>query len=260
MLPVIQIGPLALQTPGLIILLGFWLALEMAGRQGARHGLNRNVISSAGFYGALTGIVGARLGYVIQHWPVYRENLLGVLALNPQTLQPAAGLLAGVVVAGLYLRRRGVPLRPLLDAATPGLAVFVSALALANFASGEAFGAETSVPWAIYLWNAPRHPVQLYELAGGLVILLLLWQAGRDVPTPGLLFLLFVALYGGARLLLEPFRASSAAIFGGLRAAQVTGLGATLAALWLMRVWSVEHSPTPQRGATGAENGLTGNR
>jgi len=239
MLPMIQIGPLALQAPRLVILVGFWLALELASRQGIRRGLDQSVIQNAGLYGILAGIVGARLGYVVQYWSVYRENLLGILSLSPQTLAPAEGLTVGLLVAGVYLQRKGVPFRPLLDAIAPGLAVLVSALALANFFSGEAFGAETSVPWAVELWGARRHPTQLYELATGLVMLGVVLWAGREVPAPGLLFLLFVAFYAGARLLVEPFRANSLLILGGLRAAQVAGLAAVLAALGLMRIWSV---------------------
>ena len=239
MLPMIQIGPLALQTPRLVILVGFWLALELASRQGIRRGLDQSVIQNAGFYGTLAGIAGARLGYVLQNSSVYRENLLGILSLSPQTLAPSEGLTVGLLVAGVYFQRRGVPFRPLLDAIAPGLAVLVSALALANFFSGEAFGAETSVPWAVELWGARRHPTQLYELATGLAMLGIVLWAGREVPAPGLLFLLFVSLYAGARLLLEPFRANSLLILGGLRAVQVAGLAAVLAALGLMRIWSV---------------------
>jgi phosphatidylglycerol:prolipoprotein diacylglycerol transferase len=235
----IQIGPLALQAPRLVILVGFWLALELASRQGIRRGLDQSVIQNAGLYGILAGIAGARLGYVLQYWSVYKENLLGILSLSPQTLAPAEGLTVGLLVAGVHFQRRGVPFRPLLDAIAPGLAVLVSAVALANFFSGEAFGAETSVPWAIELWGARRHPTQLYELATGLAMLGVVLWAGREAPAPGLLFLLFVALYAGARLLLEPFRANSLLILGGLRAVQVAGLAAVLAALGLMRIWSV---------------------
>ncbi len=242
MLPMIQIGPLALQIPRLVILVGFWLALELASRQGIRRGLDQSVIQNAGLYGILAGIAGARLGYVLQYWSVYRENLLGILSLSPQTLAPAEGLTVGLLVAGVYFQRRGVPLRPLLDAIAPGLAVLVSAVALANFFSGGAFGAETSVPWAIELWGARRHPTQLYELATGLAMLSVVLWAGREVPAPGLLFLLFVALYAGERLLLEPFRSNSLLILGGLRAVQVAGLAAVLAALGLMRIWSASWS------------------
>lgn len=236
MLPTLRIGPLALQTPGLLLLLGFWLALEVTARRAARRGLDREAIYNGGFYGALGGILLARVGYVLLHWPAYQDNLLGVLALSPQTLQPAFGLAGGALAAGLHLRRKRVPLRPLLDAAAVGLAVYISAHALGNAAGGFALGRETAVPWAIELWGTLRHPVQLYEFAAGLFSLAgLLWAGRRPEPlASGLLFLLFVALYSASRLLLEPFRATSPLFLGTLRAPQVVGLGVTLVAMGLM--------------------------
>lgn len=238
MLPVIQIGPLAVQTAGLVLVLGFWLAVELAGREAKCIGLEPGVIQNAGLYAVLSGIVAARLAYVVQYWPIYRENLLGILSLNPQTLSPAVGLVVGLLVALAYLQRKEMPARPLLDAIAPGAAVFVAALALANLANGTAFGVETSVPWAIELWDARRHPVQVYELTAGLAILAIVLRVGRKAPAPGLGFLLFIALYGGMRLLLDPLRATGQILPGGFRAAQVVGLAVVLVAMGLMRVWS----------------------
>lgn len=237
MLPVIQIGPLALQTAGLILVVGFWLAVEIAGRQGRQLGLDAGVIQNAGLYGALAGIVGARVTYVIEYWPVYRENLLGIVSLNPQTLSLTPGVVVGLAVTIAYLQRKEIPARPLLDAIAPGAAIFAASLALANLASGAAFGIETGVPWAIELWDARRHPLQLYEFAAALGILAIVWRVGHRAPAPGLRFLLFVALYGGARLMLASLQATSQLLFGGFRTAQVAGWLATLIALGLMRAW-----------------------
>jgi phosphatidylglycerol:prolipoprotein diacylglycerol transferase len=227
-----------------IFILGYWLALELAARQGRRQGIDGGAVQNGGFYGALAGVAGARLGYVVQYWPVYRANPLGILSLNPQALHPLAGMAIGLSVAGVYLRRKAILRRPLLDALAPGLALFLCALALANLASGAAFGIETQVPWAIELWGARRHPVQLYELVVGVAILTIILLTGpRDQSTdsiPGLRFLLLVALHSGSRLALEPLRASSALLPGGLRTAQVVGLLAMLGSVLIMRTWSTK--------------------
>ena len=146
MLPVIQIGPLAIQTAGLILVVGFWLAVEIAGRQGARLSLDSGSIQNAGLYGVLAGIVSARLAYVLQYWPVYRENLLGIVSLNPQTLSPRVGLIVGLLVAAAYLQRKEMPARPLLDAIAPPAALFIAAISLANLASGTALASRPASP------------------------------------------------------------------------------------------------------------------
>jgi prolipoprotein diacylglyceryltransferase len=244
MLPVLQIGPLAVQTPGLVLILGFWLALEVAGRFAARRGLDGAALQNAGLYGLLAGILAARLAHVIRFWDLYRTNLRGILSLNPQTLLPAAGLAVGLLVAALFIWRRRLSFWPVLDSLAPAGAVLAISLSLANFLGGSAFGVETGLPWAIELWGARRHPAQLYELLAGLAILALLWWAARDVSAPGLLFPLFVALYAGARLLLEPFRADSLLLPGGIRLSQVIALVALMVALVVMRL-RIIRQPVP---------------
>jgi phosphatidylglycerol:prolipoprotein diacylglycerol transferase len=244
MLPVLQVGPVALQTAPLVLILGFWIALEVAARQAPARGLEGAAIPSAGFLGAVGGVLAARLAYALQFWPVYRDNLLGILSPSLEALSPVPGVLVGLALAAGYLGHKRLPLRPLLDALAPGLAVFVIAIALGSFLDGTSYGVETNLPWAINLWDESRHPVQLYHLLGSLVILGLLLGIGLKVPAPGLGFLLFVALYGALRLLIEPFRADTLFI-GGWRAAQVAGLFALLGSLWLMRVWHRASTPSP---------------
>lgn len=245
MFPVLKIGPLAIQTAGLAILLGFWLALELASRQGARQGFQKETVHNAGFYGLIIGIMAARLGYAAVHWPIYRRDPLGLVALNPQTLHPVAGLIAGAFVVILYLRGRGGSLRGILDVAAPGMAVFMGLHALAGFFSGQSLGAVTEVPWGMSVWGESRHPVQLYELAFWTLATVSIWWAGAAIPAPGSLFFLYVALYGAACLLIEPFRAQSVLVLGGLRATQVAGLLELLVALWMMQFcWRRSVKPT----------------
>jgi prolipoprotein diacylglyceryltransferase len=93
-------------------------------------------------------------------------------------------------------------------------------LSLAHLAAGTAFGKPTDVPWGIELWNATRHPSQLYELASALFIFGALWFRKTGFPA-GSSFLLFTALTAGARLFLEAFRGDSTIVFGSFRQAQI---------------------------------------
>jgi phosphatidylglycerol:prolipoprotein diacylglycerol transferase len=105
-------------------------------------------------------------------------------------------------------------------------------LALAHLAAGTAFGKPTTLPWGIDLWNAKRHPTQIYELIVSLLIFGILWFRKNGYPG-GSEFLLFTALTAGARLFLETFRGDSILVFGGVRLAQVIAwilLGAALIA------------------------------
>ncbi len=235
MLPVIHLGPLAIQSHGLILLLSFWLAAEAAERGAKRLGLRGDEVYSLAFIAAGAGLIGARLGYVAEHWSAYQSDLGAILALNLNTLSPLAGVVIGSLAAAIYARRKGLANRLLLDGLTPGFIVLAGGLALADLASGDAYGSPTSLPWAIELWGAARHPTQVYQLLAVAAIGVILLRTGR--PFDGARFGLFVALYAASRLFIEAFHGDSDLI-GGVRTAQVWSLMALLIALIVLRKWA----------------------
>jgi prolipoprotein diacylglyceryltransferase len=106
---------------------------------------------------------------------------------------------------------------------------------LADLASGDAYGSPSSLPWAIELWGALRHPTPIYQLSAVIVIGLIVLKSKRAFD--GAWFGLFVALYAAARLFSEAFRGDSETI-GGLRTAQVWSLLVLLIMLVLLRRWA----------------------
>ena len=235
MFPVIHLGPLSIQARGLILLAAFWLAAEAAERGAKKVGLRGDVVYSLAFIAAVAGLLGARLGYVLEHWTAYQGDLGAIVALNFNTLSPLAGVATGVLAAYLYARRKGVAHRLLLDALTPGFIVLAGGLALADLASGDSYGLPSSLPWAIELWGMPRHPTQIYQLVAVAVIGLIVLKTDRAFD--GAWFGLFAALYAASRLFIEAFRGDSETM-GGLRTAQVWSLIVLLIALILLRRWA----------------------
>lgn len=236
MFPVIHLGPLSIQSHGLILLLSVWLAAEAAERGAKRLGPRGDDVYSLAFVAAGAGLLGARLGYVLEHWPAYQSDLGAIVALNFNTLSLPAGVAAGVLAAYWYARRKGIANRRLLDALTPGFIVLAGGLALADLASGDAYGSPSSLPWAIELWGAARHPTQLYQLLAVIVIAVIVMKTTR--PFDGARFGLFVALYAGSRLFIEAFRGDSETI-GGVRTAQAWSLIVLLLALFALRQWAI---------------------
>ena len=235
MFPVIHLGPLSIQARGLILLAAFWLAAEAAERSARRLGIRGDAVYSLALIAAVAGLIGARLGYVLEHWSAYQSDLGAIAALNFNTLSPLAGIVTGALAACLYARRQGVANRKLLDALTPGFIVFASGLALADVASGDAYGSPSSLPWAIELWGAPRHPTQIYQLIAVIVIGLIVPRTRRAFD--GAWFGLFVVLYSASRLFVEALRGDSETI-GGLRTAQLWSLIVLLIMLVLLRRWA----------------------
>lgn len=226
MFPVLQLGPLAIQTPGLILLAGLWLGLTLAERHAPRVGIKAETVDSLVLTSMVGGVIGARLGYIIQYPSAFFDNPISILSLNPGLLDPLTGLTVAALVALVFGQRKHLAFWPTLDALTPGIAVVAVALGFSHLASGSAFGMPADVPWAISLWGVNRHPSQIYEILAASIILISLWPVKgplfEKVESPsGLYFLSFLAISAFARLFLEAFRGDSQIILAGIRQAQV---------------------------------------
>jgi phosphatidylglycerol:prolipoprotein diacylglycerol transferase len=233
MFPTIQIGPLSVQAPGLMLLLGLWLGLWLAERHADRHGITSDDLANLAFTVLLAGLAGGRLSYALQNIPAFAASPLDLLSLNPQIFDPWGAALVAAVAGLVFGQRKKLALLPTLDALTPALAVLAVGIGVSHLASGKAFGMETGLPWAIELWGARRHPAQVYEIIGSLATLGLLWPRKADPhPAPGSAILTFIALSAGWRLFLEAFRGDSTLLPGGIRLAQVVAWLVLAAALW----------------------------
>jgi prolipoprotein diacylglyceryl transferase len=236
MYPILQIGPLAIQLPGLLLLAGLWIGTQLAERGTARNKLDPLWISNMIFNALAAGVIGARLGYALKYLDLYLSEPLNLLALNLNTLSTMEGIAVGLIAAMIYAQRKGLSLLPTIDTLTPGLSVFAIFVALAHLSSGDAFGAPTTVPWSIEIWGADRHPTQIYELLIAMGITLVILQIRKARFFSGFSFTLFVALSAISRLFLEGFRGDSLIVFGSIRGAQLISFVVMIFALIALRV------------------------
>jgi len=238
MLPILQIGPLALQTPGFILLAGLWFGLSLAERHVKRFKLTADLLYNMVFVALIFGVVGARLVYVARFPSAFFGNPRSLVSLNTGLLDPSGGIALGFIASLVYGQRKKIPFWQLLDALTPTFVVLIISSCLANLASGNGFGSPTNLPWAIELWGAKRHPSQVYETLAGLVIFMVLWPGRKTVKKlpPGAYFLLFISASSFARLYLEAYRGDSPVLSSGLRITQL--LYWCLLAVGLFGLWS----------------------
>ncbi len=234
MLPVLNIGPVAIPTFPLLLLVAFWAGLWLSARRAVALGLDGDHVYNAGLYGLLAGIVGARLWFVLSHWENYADNLGQALSLSRSALSLPEGLtIAGLAVL-IYLQRHNVAWGVFADAVTPGLALAVSLGHIGAFLGGEGLGAPTGVPWAVEMAGAARHPTQLYQAAATLVIWLVWSLSRRWRPWAGFQWWLFVGLYSLSRLGLEPLYAQPDRVGPGYLAVQVVALAGLVITLAVM--------------------------
>jgi phosphatidylglycerol---prolipoprotein diacylglyceryl transferase len=250
MLPVLQLGPLALPVYPLSLLLACWATLAAGAWAARRLGLAGDHIYDAGFYGLIAAVVVARLAHVTAFWSVYRAQPLEIIGLNTRAFVWWPGLLAALVVIGWYIRRNRLPWVAFADAGAFGALVGISVACLGAFLAGSGQGAPTGLPWGISTWDVPRHPVQLYWTLAALTAAALVAAVLVKQTKPGAAALTALAAFGLAALLIEPARAGALTTLGGLRVAQLLGLAAALLALWGLR----KRSEGTPRGTPHADN------
>lgn len=260
MLPVLQLGGLAVPLPPLVLLLSLYVALDVSQRQAVKRGLDGDKAYTLAFNSLLAGLLAARLAFVLLNLdaylairPIGRMLVSFVTPLLGSEL-PLVGVGVTLALAVAYVRRFDLDWRSAADAYAVGAAVFVVGLWMAHLLSGDAYGIETRLPWGINLWGATRHPTQVYNLIVGAGILALLWRIAPaprpgkkrkekplrgqrrtiwKAPYDGFVAQLFVTLTSAALLILEPLRADSAVVAGGYRVWQIVGLVALVASLAL---------------------------
>lgn len=238
MLPILHIGPLSLQTPGLILLLGLWLSLELTERHAPFYQLTATQVYNLALISIASGLVGARLAYAAQYAPVFLKNPLDLISLNPSLLNLEGGLLAAALAGVIYFQRNQISFMSALDALTTLFSILAVAIGLAHLASGDAFGAAARLPWSISLWGTARHPSQVYETLAAWGIAAAVWPRQRGhlasllSRSPGLRWWIFAALSAAARLFLEAFRGDSSLLFHHFRQAQIAAWLILAVCLW----------------------------
>lgn len=204
----------------ILLVAAAWLGLTLSEKRAARHNLSAETLNNLTFYGLIAFILGGRLSYALSHLAAFARSPLSLFALNPDLFDALGGMLAAVLTMLIYGQRQKLDPWMALDALTPFLSVLMVGLGLSHLAAGTAFGQPTDLPWAIDLWNADRHPTQLYETLAALLTFGLAWTL-KPTPRPGLLFLTFTALTAGWTLFLSAFRADDSLILGEFHAGQV---------------------------------------
>ncbi|HSK87687.1 MAG TPA: prolipoprotein diacylglyceryl transferase family protein [Anaerolineales bacterium] len=204
----------------ILLVAALWIGLALAEKRSERHGISREVLNNIVFYSLFGYILGGRLLYALSNISAFAQSPLSLFSLNLDLFDPLAALGTAFIVGLIYGSRKKLPFWSTLDALTPLFATLAIGLSLSHLAAGTAFGSSTDVPWGMELWNATRHPTQVYELVASLLILGWAWSRKVD-SRAGILFLAFAALTAASRLFLEAFRGDSTLVFGGLRLAQV---------------------------------------
>jgi phosphatidylglycerol---prolipoprotein diacylglyceryl transferase len=225
-----------------------WLGLMLAGRQARRMGGDEKALDALSSVMILAFIIGGRLLFAASHLPAFIQSPVSLISLNTSLFDGWGALACAAVVGAVVIQRKHMQGWHAMDLLTPFFAALAVGLSLSHLASGAAFGSETTLPWAVDLWGASRHPTQIYEFltATAALAIILSWQLKGPA---GMTFLVWIALAAASRLLVGAYRGDSTLVFGGLRLAQILAWLTLAAALGCMELLqrTAKRDSTPNR-------------
>ena len=203
-------------TFGVAMVVAFVLSVSLARARGPRFGITKDQIGDMAFWAILAGVLGARLFFVAQEWRHYSEHPRELLTLQFQGLTSFGGLLCGLVAGVVWARRKGIPVRNLLDAVAPAFLVGHVVGRIGCLMNGCCFGGVCPVgtPWGIHVAGSDllHHPAQVYDSLMNLAALGLVLAVERRAPLKaGQVTGLVIALHGVARFVYEFWRAGTEA-------------------------------------------------
>ena len=231
-----SIGSIKVHWYGLTYLFAFACFIVL-GRLRARNrpemGWNARSVDDVLFYAIFGVIIGGRLGEVLFFQPAYYfAHPLEIPAVWNGGMSFHGGFLGVLFAMWLYGYRHGRGFWEVTDFMAPLVPIGLAFGRVGNFINGELCGRPMSetLPWAMhYPWidDLPRHPSQLYQVAGeGLLLFILLWWFASRPRPPRAVSGFFLVGYGTLRFTAEFFRNPDPGIFSEL------GMGWTTAQ-WL---------------------------
>ena len=236
MFPYVNLFGAAVAVSPLVILLAVWFGASFSEKHAARFKSDQSAVYNLIFLLLFSYIIGGRISYAAQHPTAFIEDPASLISRNFGLFDPLGGALIAILAGAINGQHKRMTLWPTLDALTPAAAVMMVAIPIANFASGEAFGAPSGLPWAIDLWGTSRHPVQIYEALAAAGILIWMWPSRlpKGKKTPGNYFFQFVAASAFARLVFEGLRGASPVTVLDLRIPQLAAWLVLAAALHML--------------------------
>lgn len=252
-IPIPFIGKtIPIHSYGFMMAAGFFVGIIFARWRAKKEGIDPDLVSDIGIYVLCSGIVGARLFFVVQNFAEYRGNLVSIFKVYEGGLVFYGGLIASLGTLLLYVKIKKLPFLKVMDVISPSLALGIAFGRIGCFLNGCCYGdvAGSGVFCAVKFpktidmngmvngspvflhhfehglvdlsqnYSLPVHPSQLYSSIACIIIFFILnafWKyRGKD----GNVLLMFGIVYSVYRFCIEFVRDDNIPLFDSLTISQ----------------------------------------
>ncbi len=247
---------------GLLIAVGFLLAVVYAFRRADDFALKMDPMIDVVLVCTVMAFIGARLYYVLfsDNRADYFANPVTILQVWNGGLAIYGGIIGAFTTALWMCPLRKVDTLRMFDIAAPGFLIGQAIGRWGNFFNQEAFGGNTTLPWGmtgsqiasntnaalVYDRALPVHPTFLYESLWCVIGLVILHIVSKKAYRfKGEIFTLYIMWYGTGRFFIEMLRTDSL-MLGSMRVSCLVAALCVLGGLALFFVFRGAASRTPK--------------
>ncbi len=246
----INIFGLPVRSYGLMLVLGFTLAVLRMVKVARARGWPADRMYDLGLTSLLSGVLGARLIFVLIN--PQTESLSRFFRFWEGGLSFHGGLVFAVIAVYIHCRIIKLPFLEFADLAAPSVAIAYGVTRIGCFLNGCCYGAPTNAPWGCVfsghgVTTPPSHPTQIYSALCSFIIFAILVRASKTPHRTGFVLALYIGLYGIYRFIVEHFRAgfSASYLVWGLTEAQVVSIIMTAASVAILLIF-YRTPPSPE--------------
>jgi phosphatidylglycerol:prolipoprotein diacylglycerol transferase len=219
-----KIGPLTVYSYGLMLAIAFTVSSSLATLRAKKENIPSQVILNLSFLSLVSGIIGARISYVLENIDYYLRNPLEIIMLAHGGLSWFGGLTLGTILAIIYLKKKKLPIYKILDLIAPFLALAQAIGRIGCLLNGCCFGKTAQFGLYFKVHKSVLVPVQLYSSIL-LIFIFIILRFYQDRPhRNGQIFFTYLLLYSLKRFFIEFWRADNEIILGGITLFQIISI------------------------------------
>lgn len=234
-----SIGNFTIHGYGLMIGLGFLLAILSAGRRAKLYGLSDDHVVNVAIWVLVIGFLGGKLLFLIVEFKQFLQNPLAVLGSEGFVVY--GGIITGIFTIIVYCKIKKLDVLSYFDILVPSVSINQALGRVGCFLAGCCYGRPTNSPLGVIFPEgslAPTGvkvlPTQLFSAAGNMLIAVVLILYARKSKWKGSVVSFWLILYSIGRFIIEIFRNDNRGSVGMLSTSQFISIFALIGGILLL--------------------------
>ncbi len=245
----IKFGSFTVYSYGVMVAIGFALSTIFIYRRAPKFNLDKDKAVDLTIVVLISGILGARLLYILLNLSFYAANPIEIIMLSKGGLVWYGGFITALIAMIIYIRINSLNFWSVVDLIAPYAALAQAFGRIGCFLNGCCYGMKVSAgfPFAVTFpcESDPRLPVQV--ISSGLLfiifVILIIWQNRRRFV--GEIFLVYCVFYSFKRFVMEFLRGDNPKILSGLTLSQLISAVIFIIALSIFILKAIECKKRP---------------